>query len=142
MMQNLNFWVYNKELRFDQFREELEKIFDIRELFHDTENYWEYMFGDSKKFQCRVNISRPNQWEQNNLSDSVKKEKNEIPLHLIFYGCNPAFTDQIGNELNHYFKLPVYQGIVSKIPDTDYGYNFIKQRIYNKIDFSGLIKIK
>ncbi len=133
-MQHLHFWIYNKEQQFETFREGMEKLLLVKELQHDVENYWEYMFGHSQKFSCDINVSRPNEWQMKDLP-------KEIPLHVIFYDCNPSYTDQIGNELNFYFKLPVYQGIVFKIPDSNYGRRFQKMHTYNKIDFSGMLKL-
>lgn len=137
-MPHLNYWTYNKKERFSTLKEELEKCLEIKEMLHEQENYWEYMEGYSKRFRCRINVSRPCS-DECVVAESGQDKKKEVPLHLIFYDCDPAYTDQIGNELNACFRLPVYEGIVYKIPELANEYVFIKKRSYRQIDFSGTL---
>lgn len=133
-MQHLNFWVYSIELDFNEFKSGLSKQLEVTNFHHDRENYWEYMTGFTRKYKSRLNISRPHK-------DAMNLQKNEIPLHLIFYSCNELLIEQIGSDLNQFFKLPVHFGtFTDKSTNEERCFEFKSKRTFKKIDLSGLIK--
>lgn len=136
-MRNLNFWVYIIEKEFIDFKVDLAYQLQVRDFLHEKENYWEYMTGYSKKYNSRLNISRPHK-------EKMDLPNNEIPLQLFFYSCHETLIDYIGNELNQFFKLPVYYGnYIDKITkEAELHHEFKAIKTFRKIDLSGLIKHK
>lgn len=135
-MHNLSFWVYAAELDFADFKLKLAELLGVSQFQHDTENYWEYMEGFSKTYKARINVSRPHKHR-------MDLPENEIPLHLIFYASNIGMVDRIGYDLNQFFTLPVHYGRFSE-KSTENGPRiaFKSQKIFNRLDFAGLLKNK
>lgn len=132
-MQNMNFWTYILEKEFDEFKPELEELFQVKNFVHDRENYWEYMEGFSRKFNAKLNISRPHK-------TTMVLPNHEIPLLIIFYGCSDKYLEQIGCDLNEYFKIPVYFGNFSDNSTNEKrDLVFNPKKTFKRIDLTGLI---
>jgi hypothetical protein len=135
-MQNMHFWTYIIEKEFDEFKAELEELFQVKKFVHDSENYWEYMEGFSRKFNAKLNISRPHKAQ-------MDLPNHEIPLHIIFYECSDSYVEQIGNNLNDYFKIPVYFGnFRDNSTNEKRDLVFTPKKTFKRIDLTGLIKTK
>ena len=114
-MKVLHFWIYTQqEMR--ELQPALSKRLIVRDMWHDSENVWEYMFGKSNALNAGINVSREDAWK-----DHLPEVK---PLHisLSFKKTRKRLTriDKLGKKLQRHFRTTVYYGTLREISGSRY----------------------
>lgn len=114
-MKALHFWIYTQqEMR--ELQPALSKRLVVRDMWHDSENTWEYMFGKSNALNAEINVSREDAWK-----DHLPEVK---PLHILlsFKKTRKRLTriDKLGRKLQRHFRTTVYYGRLRHIEGTAY----------------------
>lgn len=123
-MKVLHFWIYTQQEMWE-LQPALSKRLIVRDMWHDSENTWEYMFGKSNALNAEINVSREDAWK-----DYLPEVK---PLHILlsFKKTRKRLTriDKLGRKLQRHFRTTVFYGTLRHIEGT--AYEFIPHQTFS-----------
>jgi len=104
-LKRLTYWTYsNKEI--SDLEDIFANLFESKDLYRDYENVWEWLEGNSEKYQSTINISREHNW----VNGCFEKP---LIIRLDFKsGIENNMKNEIGQILATEFNIKIYFGSI------------------------------